>query len=72
MGRRHGSTKVMEETRPEKKWLRVREGAHITSLSESRMYELIAEGEIKVVRVGRSVRIPVVELSEWMRRQEDI
>jgi len=60
---------IVEGGKPEKEWLRVRDGAYITSLSESRIYELIQEGEIKVVRVGRSVRIPANAFREWMRRQ---
>ena len=69
MGRRRGPTKIVEEGKPEKEWLRVRDGAHITSLSVSRIYELIQAGEIESVRIGRSVRIPAHALREFMRRQ---
>ncbi|CAN5591171.1 hypothetical protein BH23CHL4_BH23CHL4_30680 [soil metagenome] len=51
--------------------IRVEEAAKFISLGRSKTYELIAAGEIPVVRIGRSVRVPVEGLRTWVRRQEE-
>lgn len=33
------------------------------------VYELIGSGELPVVRIGKSVRVPVAELEQWIRDQ---
>jgi excisionase family DNA binding protein len=48
--------------------LRVEEAAQALGLSRSGMYNLIAAGEIPVVRMGRSVRVPAEELREYVKR----
>ncbi len=50
----------------EKLLLRVPEAAALVSISRSKGYELIASGEWPVVRVGRSVRVPVEALRAWV------
>lgn len=47
--------------------LRPREVAAATGLSRSLVYELIGRGELPVVRVGKSVRVPVAALQQWIR-----
>ncbi len=47
--------------------LRPREVAAATGLSRSMVYELIGRGELPVVRVGKSVRVPVAALQQWIR-----
>ncbi len=47
--------------------LRPREVAVATGLSRSMVYELIGRAELPVVRVGKSVRVPVAALQEWIR-----
>lgn len=42
--------------------LRVAEAAALLSVSRSSLYQLIASGEVRVVRLGRTVRIPRQEL----------
>ena len=49
--------------------LRIPEAAERLGLSRSTVYELIAAGELKVVRYGRAVRVPVSELAGWVERQ---
>ena len=49
--------------------LRPREVAVATGLSRSMVYELINRGEIPAIRVGKSVRVPVAELQQWIREQ---
>lgn len=45
------------------------EAARTHAISKRAMERLVANGEIKVVRFGRSVRIPVTELEQYVRRQ---
>jgi excisionase family DNA binding protein len=49
--------------------VRVPEAAERLGLSRSSLYELIAAGELRVVRYGRAVRVPVSELANWVERQ---
>lgn len=49
--------------------VRIPEAADRLGLSRSTVYELIAAGEMKVVRYGRAVRVPVTELAGWVERQ---
>ncbi len=49
--------------------LRPREVAAATGLSRSMVYELIGRGELPAIRVGKSVRVPVADLQQWIRDQ---
>ena len=49
--------------------LRPREVAVATGLSRSMVYELINRGELPAIRVGKSVRVPVADLQDWIREQ---
>lgn len=42
----------------EKKLYRVREVAESWGLSKSKVFQMVAAGEVESVRIGRSVRIP--------------
>lgn len=46
--------------------LRPEEGAEAIGVSRARFYELLAEGRIKSIKVGRSRRVPVSELNQWI------
>ena len=46
--------------------LRINEAAAAVGLSRSKIYQLIAAGEIPVVRVHRSVRIVATDLEAWV------
>jgi excisionase family DNA binding protein len=50
--------------------LRIPEAAWRLGLSRSTVYELIADGQLGVIRVGRAVRVPVSELTAWLERQQ--
>jgi excisionase family DNA binding protein len=52
--------------------LTTREAASRLSIGRSTLYELIAAGEVEVVRIGRSVRVPTATLAVFVerRRQE--
>lgn len=44
--------------------LRVSEASALLGLSRSTVYQLIARGELRVIRIGRSVRVPRQALDE--------
>ncbi len=44
----------------------VREAAELTGTGRSKAYMLVASGEWPRVRIGRSVRVPVDALREWV------
>ncbi|MCP4610026.1 MAG: helix-turn-helix domain-containing protein [Planctomycetes bacterium] len=49
--------------------LRPAECCEALGISRSRIYELIASGELPSVRIGRSVRVPVRALEKWVAEQ---
>jgi excisionase family DNA binding protein len=49
--------------------LRAEQVALALGLGRSKVYELMQRGELPVVRIGRSVRVPAAALGEWVRRQ---
>ena len=46
----------------------IEQAAAYVALSRSTIYELIAAGELKVVRYSRAVRIQPSEMRAWMER----
>ncbi len=58
----------------EHEWLKVPEVAEVLRIARSRAYELVADGEIPAVKIGRSVRVSRKELDRWLegRRYEDV
>lgn len=50
-------------------WLKVPEVAEILRIARSRAYEMVAEGKIPSVRIGRSVRVNRIELDRWLEEQ---
>jgi len=49
--------------------LGVRDAAQVLGIGRSTLYELIAVGEIEVVHIGRSARVPVVALQAFVDRR---
>ena len=54
----------------EKILMRPTEVAQMLSIGKSTIYELLATGDIRSIRIGRSIRIPVKWLNEWVEKQE--
>ena len=50
-------------------WLKVPEVAEVLRIARSRAYELVADGEIPAVKIGRSVRVSRKELDRWLEDQ---
>ena len=49
--------------------LRPDEAAEIIGISRSRMYQLLSTGELPVVKVGNSLRVPLERLRAWIDAQ---
>lgn len=47
-------------------WLKVPEVAEILQIARSRAYELVDDGEIPAVKIGRSVRVSRKDLDRWL------
>ena len=50
-------------------WLEVPEVVELLRIARSRAYELIVDGEIPAVKIGRSVRVSRKELDRWLEGQ---
>ncbi len=48
---------------------RIPEAAWRLGLSRSTIYEIIAAGELRAIKIGRAVRIPASELEAWVARR---
>lgn len=53
----------------EHEYLKVPEVAKVLRIARSRAYELVANGEIPAVKIGRSVRISRRDLDRWLEGQ---
>ena len=45
------------------------DAARVLSIGRTTMYELVAAGEIEVVHIGRSARVPTAALEEFVERR---
>ncbi len=54
----------------EKLLLRVAEAAELASVGRATAYELVAKGEWPSVVVGRSVRVPLQDLRDWIDQRK--
>jgi excisionase family DNA binding protein len=53
----------------QREWLKVPEVAEMLQIARSRAYELVADGEIPAIKIGRSVRVSRKELDRWLENQ---
>jgi excisionase family DNA binding protein len=51
--------------------LRVSEAAEMLSVARSKAYAMVQTGELPSVRLGKSVRIPVRSLNEYVERKTE-
>ena len=49
--------------------LKASEAGKLLGLGRSKVFAMVAAGELPVVRIGRSVRIPRQALERWIRDQ---
>ncbi len=46
--------------------LNAEETAKLLGLGRTKVYEMLAAGELPVIRIGRSVRVPRAALADWI------
>lgn len=56
----------MSDTKIEPLLLRVDEAAQALALSRTKVYELMASGELESVKLGRSRRVPTAALVDFL------
>jgi excisionase family DNA binding protein len=49
--------------------LKATEAGKLLGLGRSKVFAMVAAGELPVIRIGRSVRIPRQALERWIRDQ---
>lgn len=49
--------------------LRPTEAAEAIGIGRSKVYELLASGELPSIRIGGSVRVPLEQLRAWIERK---
>jgi excisionase family DNA binding protein len=57
LGAHHGPVRLL---------LRPEEGAEAIGVSRARFYELMATGQIKSIKIGRSRRVPIAEIHSFI------
>lgn len=70
-GERRDFMEPQQETPTPRVLLRVPEVAKALGLGRTKIYELIATGELPVIRVGRAVRVSVVAIQKWVEEQNN-
>ncbi len=53
----------------EKLLLRPTEAADAIGVGRSKVYELLASGELPSIRIGGSIRVPLDKLRDWIDRK---
>ncbi len=51
--------------------VRIREACRITGIGRSKLYELIAEGEIETIKVGAMTLVPVAGLRAFIEARRE-
>jgi len=59
-----------QEGAPLRLLLRIPEVAETLGIGRTKIYELIATGELPTIRVGRAIRISVSTLQKWVEARE--
>ncbi len=49
--------------------LTVQEAVQATRVGRTTLYQAISDGELRVVRIGRRIVVPVASLNEWLERR---
>ena len=55
----------------EKILLKPTEAAETLGIGRTRIYELLACGELPCIRIGRSIRVPVHALNQWVENRQN-
>lgn len=49
--------------------LRATEVARLLGLSRSKVYQMMSEGTLPIIRIDRAIRVPREALIKWIRKQ---
>jgi excisionase family DNA binding protein len=49
--------------------VRIKEACRITGIGRSKLYELIADGEVEIIKIGAMTLIPIDALSRFIERR---
>jgi len=55
----------------EKRLLKMLEAAEVIGVGRTKIYELVASGELPCVHIGRPVRIPMAAIEDFVRRLQE-
>ena len=50
--------------------VRIRDACRMTGIGRSKIYELIAQGEIETIKIGAITLVPVAGLEDFLHRQK--
>jgi len=59
----------MSEGAPEPLSVRIKEACRLTGIGRSKLYELIAAGEIEIVKVGAITLVPISSLKRFLENR---
>ena len=60
---------ALRQVQIHREWLGYEEARRLVGLSRTTLYRLIASGEVKAARIGRSVKINRTSLEGYMERR---
>jgi len=49
--------------------VRVREACRLSGIGRSKLYELIAAGEIEIIKIGTITLVPIASLTKFLERK---
>jgi excisionase family DNA binding protein len=49
--------------------VRIPEACRLTGIGRSKLYELIAAGEIEIIKIGAITLVPIASLTSFLRRE---
>ena len=58
------------DPRPQTITVRIKDACRITGIGRSKFYELIAAGEIEIVKVGAMTLVPVAGLERFVAKRQ--
>ena len=59
-----------QEGTPQRLLLRIPEVAETLGIGRTKIYEMIATGELPTIRIGQAVRVSVSALQKWVEERE--
>ena len=65
-------TDRMHDPSAEQLLISVPRAAQMLDISKSKLYELINDGTVPAIRIGKSIRIPLDWLRKWLAEQPKI